>query len=415
MSRVLGAVMAIGLTSLVFAQPAYTGAREGITATGRAGEPSTRDAGAVRIDHGTTTREAVPERFRHLAQARASEAPEAPSFRAPDPFSNQQPATEARRRLATAIQTELQRVGCYSGLVSGDWDTPTRRAMKAFNDHVNASLPIGDPDYVLLTLVRGHHAKACGTACRRGEALAASGRCVPRSVVAEERRQASRVVQSKEPEPIAAPSPKRPEAGPSATTPSRETAATGAIAGDSRAEASRIAAVDARKRLELAEANARAETDRRARLVEIEKARRLAESRRQDELKALDARRRAKAAPQRPEPLQSPPTAALAAAPNTPPAQAGATLLSPPVSITGPASLVTVSGPSLVAPSKARPAGRNAGRRANRKRYAGRPIPPPTYRIGRLAPSRFEPPRRVVFRARRNPQMIFRSVQHLAP
>jgi hypothetical protein len=281
--------------------------------------------------------------------------------------------------------------------------------MKAFNDHVNAALPIGEPDYVLLTLVRGHHAKACGAACRRGETIAASGRCEPRSVVAEERRQASRVARAKD---------QGPASGRRAVS-----AATGSIAGDSRAdapreqEAARIAATEARKRLEVAEARARAEADRRARLIEIEKAQRSAESRRQAELRALDARRRAIAAAHRPEPQPPPsqPTAALAVTPNAVAGATGATPLAPPVSPSPLAGSARPKEPSLVARPAARPASRTAGRRVNRKRFAGRPIPPPTYRIGRLAPVRFEPPRRVVFRARRNPQMIFRSVQHLAP
>lgn len=407
MSRLLGAAMVIGLTSLVYMPQVHSGARERIAGQMEAAEPAKLRASTVQIENGTTTHEMAPLRPRQLAQARAADAPERPSFKAPEPFSNQHPATETRRRLATEIQTELQRVGCYSGRVSGDWDTPTRRAMMAFNDHVNATLPVGEPDYVLLTLVRGHHAKACGAACRRGETMAASGRCEPRSVVAEERRQASRVAQAK-------------DQG-SVTGPSAVSAAAGSIAGDSRAEASRdreaarIAAIEARKRLELAEAKARAEADRRARLVEIEKARRSAENRRQEELKALDARRRVAAAPQRPDPPQTPPTAALAVASNVATVPAGATPLSPPASIAGPANPATVSGPSLVAIPKARTATRGANGRANRTRYAGRPVPPPTYRVGRVAPMRLEPPRRTYVRARRNHQMIFRSVQHLAP
>ena len=66
-----------------------------------------------------------------------------------------------RASLARELQRELKRVGCYSGEVNGVWTTSSRMAMKSFTDQVNASLPIDNPDYVLLSLVQGHQDKAC--------------------------------------------------------------------------------------------------------------------------------------------------------------------------------------------------------------------------------------------------------------
>jgi len=91
---------------------------------------------------------------------------------------------ETRRRLARSIQGELKRVGCYKGEVDGDWSAETRRAMKAFNDRVNASLPIEQPDFILLTLLQGHAAQACGPACPAGQVPTARGTCEPRSIIA---------------------------------------------------------------------------------------------------------------------------------------------------------------------------------------------------------------------------------------
>jgi hypothetical protein len=71
------------------------------------------------------------------------------------------PVPEDRASLVRALQRELKRVGCYSGEISGVWTTSSRMAMKSFTDHVNASLPIDNPDQVLLSLVRGHAEKAC--------------------------------------------------------------------------------------------------------------------------------------------------------------------------------------------------------------------------------------------------------------
>ena len=72
------------------------------------------------------------------------------------------PLPPDRDGLARELQRELQRVGCYDGDISGTWTPQSRRAMKAFTDAVNASLPVDQPDYILLRLLQGHRARACG-------------------------------------------------------------------------------------------------------------------------------------------------------------------------------------------------------------------------------------------------------------
>jgi hypothetical protein len=66
-----------------------------------------------------------------------------------------------RIALVRSLQFELKRVGCYSGEINGVWTTSSRMAMKSFTDRVNASLPIDNPDQVLLSLVKGHQDQAC--------------------------------------------------------------------------------------------------------------------------------------------------------------------------------------------------------------------------------------------------------------
>lgn len=90
----------------------------------------------------------------------------------------------ARAALAADLQRELKRVGCYGGAINGGWTTSTRRAMSAFMQRVNASLPFDEPDYILLSLVQTHDGIACG-ACPQGEQQAASGQCLPTAVLAE--------------------------------------------------------------------------------------------------------------------------------------------------------------------------------------------------------------------------------------
>jgi hypothetical protein len=94
-----------------------------------------------------------------------------------------------RRQLARTIQSELKRVGCYQGEVDGAWTGAVQRAMRAFIDRVNASLPVDEPDYILLTLLQGHQARACGEGCPSGQVAVGDGRCQPRQLArASERR-----------------------------------------------------------------------------------------------------------------------------------------------------------------------------------------------------------------------------------
>jgi hypothetical protein len=55
--------------------------------------------------------------------------------------------------------------------------------MKAFTNRVNAQLPIGKPDAILLALVQAHSEKVCGVACPRGQTLT-DGQCIPDALMA---------------------------------------------------------------------------------------------------------------------------------------------------------------------------------------------------------------------------------------
>jgi hypothetical protein len=96
-----------------------------------------------------------------------------------------------RASLARALQYELKRVGCYGGELNGVWTPLTRKAMQALTDRVNAELPIGEPDQILLTLVQGQQDRVCGAPCQAGQSLADDGRCLPNVILAQERTRAS--------------------------------------------------------------------------------------------------------------------------------------------------------------------------------------------------------------------------------
>jgi hypothetical protein len=103
----------------------------------------------------------------------------------PDRLTSSKPAdADARRELTRDLQRELKRVGCYRGDLDGSWGPETKRAMSAFTDRVNATLPVEEPDYILLALVRGHTEQTCGKSCPSGQELANDGRCLPRVIIA---------------------------------------------------------------------------------------------------------------------------------------------------------------------------------------------------------------------------------------
>ena len=97
---------------------------------------------------------------------------------------SQQPTLADRDVLARHLQRELKRVGCYTGQLHGIWTTSTRRAMRAFNDNVNAVLPTHAPDLSLLALVHAHPERVCGTPCPAGQGLSSMGQCIPSPLLA---------------------------------------------------------------------------------------------------------------------------------------------------------------------------------------------------------------------------------------
>ena len=92
---------------------------------------------------------------------------------APDPAS-----------LGREIQLQLKRLGCYHGDTDGLWSPAVRQSMKAFLDRVNAALPTGKADIVLLEMLRNHQGVACSESCPAGQRRAADGRCLPHALAA---------------------------------------------------------------------------------------------------------------------------------------------------------------------------------------------------------------------------------------
>ena len=96
-----------------------------------------------------------------------------------------------RASLARELQLELRRVGCYGGDLNGVWTPATRKAMKAFTDRVNATLPVDQADDILLTLVQAHQGEACGSPCPPGQGISDDGRCLPGALLARAAKKGS--------------------------------------------------------------------------------------------------------------------------------------------------------------------------------------------------------------------------------
>ncbi len=130
-----------------------------------------------------------PPRFAAPSPRAVDPAPETvvvtlPSAKAPGALPKTRPIAGGHLSLAHELQSELQRVGCYAGTIDGVWTPQSRKAMKAFTERVNARLPVDEPDYVLLALVRGRQGKVCMNACPPDQTLTADNRCVPDTILA---------------------------------------------------------------------------------------------------------------------------------------------------------------------------------------------------------------------------------------
>jgi hypothetical protein len=160
----------------------------------------TRDAGTRTFSPASPVfRQVVTTESRPTAAARAptpgawttvvtAESASAAVLRSPKP-------TDARTRyqIARDLQLGLRRAGCYGGEITGAWSASTRRAMAAFIDRANATLPSDKPDYVLLSLVQNHDDISCNADCPAGQIMDRGGRCVPHAVVAQASKRSKRL------------------------------------------------------------------------------------------------------------------------------------------------------------------------------------------------------------------------------
>lgn len=63
------------------------------------------------------------------------------------------------------LQTELVRVGCYSGAINGEWNTPSRRALDAFNRNASTKLDQKAATLDSVNAVREKQTRVCPLVC----------------------------------------------------------------------------------------------------------------------------------------------------------------------------------------------------------------------------------------------------------
>ena len=90
-----------------------------------------------------------------------------------------------RWRLVRDLQTELRRVGCYSGKLDGSWGAGSKYAIRAFLQNLNSALPTDQPDHFMLSLLRSQQGVVCGKPCQHGYTKSSSGRCLPYAITAQ--------------------------------------------------------------------------------------------------------------------------------------------------------------------------------------------------------------------------------------
>ncbi len=233
-----------------------------------------------------------------------SALPQVPSTaheHAPAATSAEESAAGDTGPMVRSIQAQLKRLGCLATEPDGIWSEPTRQAMRTFLKHINASLPVAEPDDILRALVEGQTAAVCRTPCASGSAGAGDGQCEQRAA--------------------AAPAPAAPVVAPlvrAEETKAQQRAAARAAAQEQQAQAlaAREARIEAQRQARdkaLAQHRQQTEAARETALRQKQIARELAEARR----RKADATRGAGTAPQTTMPEQPAPVS-RANAPGSP-------------------------------------------------------------------------------------------------
>ena len=120
------------------------------------------------------------ERAQQTAQQQAANAERERITAGPTPVAQPAPAPEKNINLASlntapsqtdmtkSVQSELRRVGCYSGNADGDWDQSSKRSLSEFNRNAGLKLDVKTANADTLDAIKQKQSRVCPLVCDHG-------------------------------------------------------------------------------------------------------------------------------------------------------------------------------------------------------------------------------------------------------
>jgi hypothetical protein len=93
---------------------------------------------------------------RAAQETKLASLPPEPSGAKPEP---------SPREIARSVQSELKRVGCFSGAIDGKWNAASRRALEQFNNRADAKLNAKFASLDVLDAIKARSARVCPLNC----------------------------------------------------------------------------------------------------------------------------------------------------------------------------------------------------------------------------------------------------------
>jgi uncharacterized caspase-like protein len=98
--------------------------------------------------------------------------PPAPAPAAPEPEKNVSVASlnpaRSQTDITKSVQSELRRVGCYSGNADGDWDSSSQRSLSQFNRSAGTKLDVKRVNADTLDAIKQKPSRVCPLVCEHG-------------------------------------------------------------------------------------------------------------------------------------------------------------------------------------------------------------------------------------------------------
>ena len=111
-----------------------------------------------------TAANAVPDKSANMSSAAANPKNE----KSAQEVASLTPKAESVMEINRLLQSELRRVGCYSGSVDGNWNAAAQKSLGLFNKNANMKLDVKKPDIEALDALKSKAARVCPLTCNHG-------------------------------------------------------------------------------------------------------------------------------------------------------------------------------------------------------------------------------------------------------